>query len=238
MGRGRSSSGGGGGRGSSFSGGGSRGRSSSSARGHSSHFGGGHHTTIFVGGPSHYHGGGSGKAVLIVMAIVFMMFGIAMLGVSVNSFNAENDYGKVQAECIDNDYISGWYYTTYEYTVNGTEYVRRSVEGWEYPEVEGKIVTIYYLKDNPNHITEKAPNSGETGVAVLVAGLIFTGVGVALLVTGIKSKKAEEVSESSSTSSESSSSSSSTAEQYTRCAYCGSKYKSSLSSCPKCGAGK
>ena len=127
MGRGSSSSGGS--RGSSSSGGSSRGSSSwgSSSRGWSSSSrrwsSGRTHNTVIIGGHRHYHDGGSssggGQGIPIFIGIVFLIFGVLMSGLSIHSFIQYNKYDTVLARCVDNTYIGGWYYTTYEYTVDG-----------------------------------------------------------------------------------------------------------------------
>lgn len=231
MGRGRSSSSGGS-RGSSFSSS-SRGRSSSSSRGriHT----GGHHTTVIIGGHHHSHGRAS-KASVISGGIVCLVIGVIVLIASICGVVDANKYASVKGTCLKNEYSGGWYYTTYEYVVKGKNYVNRSNEGWEFPEDVGKTVTIYYEKDNPNNITEEKPGmGGGVLLAVSLIGLTFTTIGVICIVNGIKMKREEEIAEGYSNSS---TSSSSVEEKFTTCAYCGSKYKSELSSCPKCGAGK
>lgn len=230
MGRGRSSSGGGG-RGFSSSGGRGRSSSSWSRGGHS-------HTTVIIGGGRRYYSSGgssSGRGGLIFMGIVFLLFGVAMLFASIAGFNSSSKYAKVQAEAIENTYMNGWYYTTYEYTIDSIDYVNRSNEGWEFPEVEGRVVTIYYLKNNPNEITEKAPASKSTGFIILGAGLLFGGIGVALLVWAVKSKK--EVNNEPPLATENVNEIKEGSNDVT-CPYCGSKYNRNLSSCPKCGAGR
>ena len=241
MSRGRSSSGS---RGSSFSS--SRGSSRSSSRGfsrsgsrssgyrnHSSR-----HTTVFVGGGGYYDDGSrvTGKAgggLLIFMSIFFLLFGGLALIFGVDMISDSLKYDSVLGTCISNRDRDGWYYTTYSYTVDGYNYVNESIEGWELEETIGKTVTIYYLKDNPNVITENKPEGAGTGIVVLVFSLVFLGAGVLLIVTGVKqikkekNKKVAEVNVGTEK-----------VEEKIRCLYCGSKYDSKLSSCPKCGASK
>ncbi len=238
MGRGRSSSGGGS-RGSSSSSSrgfssSSRGRSSSSSRSSSYHY---HNSTrVYYSGGSTTSSNISGKGVLIAMGVIFLLIGLSLLIVGIRSFGIENDYKKVQAVAIDNDYINTWYYTTYEYEINGVEYTNRSQEGWEYPETIGKIVTIYYLKDNPNYITEKTPNSDGTSTAVTIGGLVFGLVGVGLIVGGVKTKqqKDTETKQINTISQEEPQ----VKETKIRCPYCHSYHDKNVDSCPNCGASK
>jgi len=233
MGRGRSSSGGSS-RGSSF-GGGSRGRSRSSVSfsrgsrwGHSHH-----HTTVIVGG-GHHHGHYHGEASLgtfIFMAVIFILFGLGALGFGISLFVEAGKYSSVQATCLDNERVNGWYYTTYEYSVKGTEYVNRSNEGWEFAEDEGAVVTIYYLKSDSNEITEERPGSIAGGIGLTVFALIFIGVGGLLIHQGVKSKKKVAQTQPDGAIEEK-------VETHNKCPYCGSKYNKSSDSCPKCGASK
>lgn len=230
MGRGRSTSGGSRGR---MVSNGSRGMSSGGGRGFSR---GGNRTTVIIGGGhGHYHHGHGrpSKVGNIIAGILFLMFGAILFTALISSIINVNSYAAVQGTVIKNEYAGGGYYTTYAYTVNGEDYVNRSQQSWEFEE-DREVVTIYYEKDNPNNIVEEKPELGFTTVIVGIMTVVFTGVGVVLLVKGIKMKKEDEVTNSSSTGG----SIPSSADQYVRCAYCGTRYKSDLSSCPKCGAGK
>ena len=242
MGRGSSSSGGGG----SFGGGSSRGSSSSGGRGMSrsssmghgprgGHGGGHRHTTVIVGG-GHYHNGSGGNVVGIILGIIFVMVGLFATFMGFVTCASSRKYGTVQAECIDNIYSGGWYYTVYDYNVDGKDYTNRSNEGWEFPEDEGNVVTIYYLKSDPNEITEQKPQGVGEGIVIILAGLVFAGFGSIPLVVCIKelkrNKKAaanESTGETSETLKE---------ETHTKCPYCGSRYKKTSDACPKCGASK
>ena len=226
-------------RGRSSSGGGSRGSSSSGGRGmsRSSYNRGSHrsgrsgrysNTTVFIGG-GHSHGGPAGPGHLIFMAVIFLLFGIGffIFGVSlaVQSFR----YAPVDARCVDNDLVGGWYYTTYEYNVDGYDYTSTSNEGWEKPEVIDRVVTIYYLKSNPYEITEERPGNGG-GVVVAIFALVFVAAGGLLIWQAVKHKKPnKQLADGTLTIKE---------ETHTRCPYCGSKYNKNSDSCPKCGAGK
>lgn len=233
MGRGRSTSGG------------SRGRMvSNGSRGGMSPGGGrgvrhgGSRTTVIIGGgygSRHRGHGRPSKTGNIIAGIILLMFGAVLFTALISSIIDANSYASVTGTVVKNEYVGGGYYTTYEYTVKGEEYVNRSQQSWEFPE-DDDYATIYYEKDNPNNIVEEKPELGFANVIVGIMAVVFTGVGVVLLVQGIKMKKEDEV--SSDNSSNNSIPTSSSSEQYTRCPYCGSKYKSDLNSCPKCGAGK
>lgn len=237
MGRGRSSSG----RGSSSSRGfssSSRSRSSSSLR---SRNWGSSHTIVIIGGNRVYHSGsgsssgGGAKAVLIIMAILFIFIGICTMMVGCDNISESNRYGQVQAEAIDNTLMGGYYYTTYEYTINGTDYTSMSNEGWEYPEVVGKYVNIYYLKSNPNVITELEQ---ESSPIPLIIGIVFTGLGATFLIIAIKMKSSKDKDEAPISEIGTYSTSKPQVETTVRCPYCGTKHDKNLSSCPNCGAGE
>ena len=229
MGRGRSSSSGGS-RGSSSFGGGSRGISRSSVRsGSRSHMHS--HTTVFVGGGHHYHNRDAGPGTFIFMAVIFIFFGLMALGFGIGMFAEAAKYSSVNAKCIENEKVNGWYYTTYEYTVKGTEYENRSNEGWEFPEDEGAVVKIYYLKSDPNEITEERPGDIGAGIGLTFFALIFTGAGVLLIAQAVKLKNKASQSTDETTVGEK-------VENHIKCPYCGSRYNKSSNSCPKCGASK
>jgi len=247
MGRGRSSSGGS--RGSSFSS--SRGSSSSSRRSSSSSRGwssgtrwGGVRTYSTIGSTTYYSGGGSSsgsssgssKVALTIAGVIFIVMALITLGAGFSIINDSNDYATTQGTAISNTYTGGWYYTTYDYTVDGQDYTSTSDEGWELPETVGKTVTIYYLKDNPYVITEKETQStGASGILIIV-GVVFGVIGIVLVVSAAKMKKETKVA-SETTTTEINTPSEKTSNDII-CPYCGSKYNASLNSCPKCGAGK
>ena len=180
----------------------------------------------------HGHGGyvSLGKTGSIILAIVFIFFGLMLAAFGATALVKRMQYGKVDATCIDNDYIDGWYYTTYTYEVDGVNYTSMSSEGWELSEIEGKTVTIYYLKSNPNQITELSPSNNK-GI-LLLFGLIFTGAGVLVIVVKLKNKNkaADEVEESNENSSIVTDSN-----EKVSCSYCGTKVSNDKTSCPNCG---
>ena len=228
MGRGRSRSG-------SSSFGGSRGSSRSSVSRHSrsgighSH----HHTTVFVGGHGGVHVGTGGPGTFIFMAIIFIFFGLMALGFGIGMFAEAGRYASVKATCVKNEEVHGWYYTTYEYKVDGTEYENRSNEGWEFPEDVGAVVTIYYLKSDPNEITEERPGNIGAGIGLTVFSLIFIGAGGLLISQAVKRKGNIGTQSNNETTTNNEK-----IETYNKCPYCGSKYNKSSDSCPKCGASK
>lgn len=242
---GRGSSSGGGSRGSSSSGGSSRGSSSwgssrgwsSSSRGSSwSSSRGTTRNTVIIGGHTHHSNGGSGngRSIPIILGIFFLfLFGLPLVILSINSFFEYNRYDTVVAECIDNTYIDGWYYTTYNYTINGTNYTSTSDLGWEYPETDD-YEEIYYLKSNPYYITEENPVDLGTSIPILIGGLLFSTVGVLSIVIGAKSRK--KTANNTPIEEPKIINTSQSQETVNRCSYCGSKYDKSLHSCPNCGA--
>jgi len=243
MGRGRSSWGGSGssgrGRSSWSSSSSSRGRSSwsssSSRRSSSSR-----HTVVVFGGGGHRHYGSgvtlsnsASKKILITFGVIFAVIGV--LG-SILLPNLGENYLPVYAECVDNVYRNdGFYYTVYEYEVEGREYRSISNQGWEEKEVVGRTVKIYYLEEDPHEISEEIPENGSL-VGSVIAILCFGGFGALMIVLGakIKNNKNEEVAETE----DSEPLEEQPKVEKSRCLYCGCRYDNGLSSCPQCGASK
>ena len=234
MGRGSGSS-----RGSSSSGRGSSRSSWSSSRGSSrsswnSSRSSRSHTTV-IWHSSGYGNGGSIKT-LIPIAFVLMFFGVIFLMVAVPSLFSGFDYGEVSAKCIDNDYVSGWYYSTYEYEVDGKEYKNRSQEGWEFPEAEGKFVTIYYSKDDPSRITEENPGVTTEDIVFVLVGLSCVAGGIGLIFLNKKRKAQNAQNQAEEIQDIGSETISSSTVPKKKCSYCGCKYNADQSDCPNCGA--
>ena len=238
MGRGRSSFGGSS-RGSSSWGGSSRGSSSWSRSSRSS----GSRNTVIIwnggGGNSYYSEGGSSPKnklpMAVFMCIICCFISIVFIFLGCNVLSEASLYSEVLATSVDNTKSGSYYYTTYEYIVDGRFYRNKSQEGWEFPEIKGKNVVIYYLESNPNVISEENPADLGLGILVIVCGLGFAAGGIiSLVVTIVKKKKATANDVVDGGKKEALSS----IEEESRCPYCGAKYSSSLGSCPKCGAGK
>ena len=236
------------GRGRSSSGGSSRGSSSSSSRGGSrsswsrgssrSSWGSSRHTTVVIGGGGHSYHTGSAASTRIVPAVILFIFGTIITIFSFLMLVDRLSYGSTYGTCLDNDYLGGWYYTSYSYTVDDRDYVNRSEEGWEFPEVKGNTVKIYYKKSNPNIITEKEP----AGIVGCVAAfLVATGLnagGVALVIAHVKAKKKENDVAVSNTTSLSTEAHIEPESTHTVCSYCGGIYLKTAQKCPHCGASK
>ncbi len=225
MGRGRSSFGG--------SSGGSRG-SSSFGRRHSGR--GFSNTTIFIGDHGHHGGGVSGSIVGIIVGIMFIMSGLSVSFFGITECFNVNDYSKVSAICVDNEYsnMDGYYYAIYDYTIDGKFYDNvRSNQGWQFREDVGKEVTIYYLESNPNEISEDCPVSVSGGLLMVAFGVIFAAFGSLPLIICIKSLKKEKIETVSGETK-----TSIPEDTDVRCYYCGAKFNKKSDSCPKCGAGK
>lgn len=241
MSRGRSSSGGSRGSSSSSSRGSSswssRGRSSwsSSSRSTSTIHRSGNRTTIIYSNSSYGSSGSGGSVGAWILGILFIMVGIGLFFGSIGTFAQSFKYDEVGATCIENDYDGVWYYTTYRYYVNGNEYVSESNQGWEFPEVKGAHVTIYYEKNNPYEISEENPaDAGAAGI-MFFCSLVTIGLGALPIIITVKNKKRS--SQVSSAESEPAPPVESKPE-FNVCQYCGGKYDITATSCPKCGAGK
>lgn len=237
MARGRSSSGG---RGMSSSG---RGMSSSGMGRRS--FGG---PVIIVGGTRYYSNNGnhsssgSSKAGLLIATILLLLMAIGCTFATVSSFKSHNAYESVEAIAVDNTVISGWNYTTYTYVIDNVVYTNRSETGWEIPEKDNATVTIYYLKSNPNVITEEAPTSLTTCIVVLVISVALYGISAILIKQLLKRKPKEalaEVTEDGKAQGGTTITETKTPDpiSYVVCPYCGTKYNKALTTCPNCGSG-
>jgi len=141
------------------------------------------------------------------------------------------DYAKVKAVAISNEYSQGYYYTHYNYTVKSNRYDNvRSNQGWQFEEVIGKTVEIYYLKDDPEEIYEERPVDVAEGGILTGFGLIFAVFGSLPIIIGVKALKNKKKGGSDDASS-------GTPQEYdVSCPYCGNKYKNTANRCPKCGA--
>jgi len=180
---------------------------------------------------------GSAHFSIIPLAILLIIFGAIAMFVGVSSIFSGFKYSSVSAECVDNDFIGGWYYTTYEYEVDGVEYTSRSTEGWELPEIEGKIVTIYYLKDDPSVITEENQGFSTDQIVWVLFGVAFIGGGIGLIFLNKKMKAKKQLEASSDNQSQLEDTPSDIEPiSKTKCKYCGTSYDSNEISCPSCGA--
>lgn len=232
----------------------SRGRSSSSSRGSSSSNRGSSSSSYSRGGSSRgssyrnstviIHSGNSGgyyhnyshssthsKVAIVVLLI---LFGIIPLFFGFNFLSERLKYKSVTGTAIDNYYDGEWYFTTYEYYVNGQYYKSRSDVGWEIAETEGKQVTIYYLKNAPMSITDEEPGNVGMGIILIIIGGVFVSSGI-----GIASSMKKKETEPATTATEETMDETPQTPQLTgkvKCPYCGTKYKSENTSCPSCGA--
>ena len=236
MGRGRMGPSGGSSRGGMGSSGGSIGRSSSIGRSHRG-------TTILVGGSyrhgGRYHGSGSPWVGVIVGAIFLITGFFIVIGGFVSLFSSSN-YLPIEARYVDCDEgRGGWYYRTYTYTIDGTDYTNRSMQSWEFADLNdiGKVFEIYYLESDPNKIYEEIPEENDVSenVVIIFSGLVCGGIGALALVLCLKDiKKKKETNNSGSTTNKEV-----IKEQTdTKCPYCGSRYNKNSNNCPKCGAGR
>ncbi|MBR2970128.1 MAG: hypothetical protein IKC49_03635, partial [Clostridia bacterium] len=214
----------------------SRGRSSSS-RGFSSssrsYSSGSSRTTIIYSnhGSNSYHSGPvDKKSLFITLLIISAIFSAVMSYVSLNEIIRISQYGTVSATAISNDYHWGYYYTTYEYYVDGKLYVEESDVGWELEEREGKVVTIYYLKSDPSFITEENPFSFGSGMIIFFTlACIASTITFAVLLKRCKSVQPANISSEEEPASE-------PIDDRITCRYCGTKYDKSKETCPSCGA--
>lgn len=205
------------GRGSS-SGGGSRGSSSSSSRGSSSSSRSSGSSRSWISSDSSISGGVRNYITIIIFSLILLTIGIVQ-------YVDAKKYLPTNAVCVENKLLNDYYYTTYEYEIDGIEYRNRSQEGWELPEIIGETVVIYYLKDNPNYITEKEQPT-TINIVFIIIGVELTVVYGFLLVKNIKKeqqKKQEKEQE---------------IKKYATCVYCGGKCEITDTKCSNCGAAR
>ena len=233
MGRGSCSSGG---RGSSSSGGGSgfsssRGWSRSSySRSRSSS------SSIRSSGSSSYSSSSGSGAPPVILGIIFLIFGIAIIAAGLAGFIKAGKYSTTYGTAIENNNAHGWYYTTYSYYVDGESYVNESQEGWEYPETVGKTVKLYYLKSNPNYITEKDPANTDDGPVIIIIGCVFGGIGLDLTIYSINAKREDKKQLAEAKEDKPLPLLFNNTDNKIACPYCGTKYNKNSTSCPNCGA--
>ena len=228
------------GRSRSSSGGSSRGSSrssfSSSSRSYHSPMRG---NVVIINRHGGRHSGGSPVTAVIAIGIMFLLFGLIALMLTIpNLWKKQEEYSPTLGTAVSNSIDDGWYYTTYDYYVEGIKYRNMSQEGWEYPETIGRTVPIYYQISNPNIITEELPKKTNT-TAPLIAGIALTSIGIFFLIIGISLKKASQHSTAEEVfSMPNSSSNQNTEETKTYCSYCGALIPTNKDKCPNCGAPK
>lgn len=188
-----------------------------------------------MGGRGYYGHRSHGRLNSLILPIIFLtIFATMFTFAGIMLLQGTLKYDSTKGVAVSNRYSGTWHYTTYEYTVDGKDYVRESEEGWELPEEIGKTVTIYYLKDNPESITEKEPTPIFAGILVLVVG-VGVAVGVVFMIKSEidrrKKRKAEETS-----GADTSQQSSATASKTVTCPYCGTRHSKNSPSCPSCGS--
>ena len=162
--------------------------------------------------------------------ILFIILGLAFVGVGIWLLCGAYAWAPTSGTCVLNEQTGKWYYSTYEYVVDGQDYRERSDEGWEFPEEIDEVVTIYYLKSNPEKITENAPQTG-AGWAFAAFGAVFAGLGVAITIQQSKRKNRTELDDKSEPSIQET-----PKPQKRKCSYCGATYSQDKKNCPKCGA--
>ena len=229
MSRGRSSSSGSRGRSSSSRGRSSSFRSSSSSRSRSSSHSVIHNSVYYADGSSNHispiereKGAILG---LFITSIFFFFIGFLCTYLYIDNCILANKYCETTGYVVKNEVgFEDYYYTTYTYTVNGTEYQSRSEVGWEFPENDPTAL-IYYLKSNPDIITDENPKD-EGMISYLIVGLVIIAVSTGLLITAIKKHKnlaikikKEELANTPIT-----------------CPYCRTVLSSNVDKCPNCGA--
>ncbi|MBE7074521.1 MAG: hypothetical protein E7376_00855 [Clostridiales bacterium] len=207
-----------------------RGRSFSGGRGssRSSSFGSSRHGIFIVGGHKCTTGA------LFCGAIITLFIGFCAIIGAISSISIKDDYSEVVGQCVENTYSDGWYYSTYQYTIEGVNYENTSEEGWEYPEIIGKQVVIFYLISNPNIITEKDPVGNIP--ATIIAAIVLFALGGFVLYLAIKQyKKNKEVKN---IQEKKDFQVGLNIPKDIECRYCGGNYKENLNTCPHCGAAK
>ena len=147
-------------------------------------------------------------------------------------------YGTVMGKAVSYDeyYSFGetYYYTSYEYTVDGKEYSAESQLGWTNLYPMGYEYELYYSRSNPYEIYEV---EGKSDLPNGQYGFVFFAivVGVVLIVIAITGVKKYVVDEAA-TQAYQKEQEMKLPEGKTRCKYCGSVSEETESKCPSCGA--
>jgi len=133
----------------------------------------------------------------IGLGLLCIILGVGSLIYSfflINLYNEKNrTYIETYATVVDYNYDSeGLASIIVEYTVDGQTYRKTSTSYSKFPKSIGTEVKVKY---NP-----KAPNDAiwevdSTNFLVLLVGVVFTAVGVLMLITSIKKMKSEKMQE-------------------------------------------
>lgn len=136
---------------------------------------------------------------VILAGTVFFAVGLfVMIYVGIMPLAKTASYTKAEATVIElhtyyNKEGSLLAYFDYEYYVDGVRYEKESSYGQsaEIAPAVGETITIYYNPNNPNELTD----SSWTDWIMVVVGLIFAGVGLALIVVPLVLACREDVTE-------------------------------------------
>ena len=195
------------------------------------------------------------KATLIV-GLIFACLFVLFFSLALAN-NNERSYGTIigTATVVDSAYMYGdkYYYTTYNFVLDGKEYSTESQIGWtQLPDIPigkeddidyvlqyylGKQFELYYLKDNPYviyEIEEGLENLPSQNSGYIIGSIFMFIVAVSIFAIGIN--RTEEDTEY--------------AKEYERllqeqelkrenkllCKYCGTKVDKDIHKCPSCGA--
>ena len=139
----------------------------------------------------------SGFKIFVIMAIVFLTFGIALTIATVFFFKNYNEdknkcTEKIQALVIDYEYVppasdedKGSYHPIIEYEYNGETYTKTLVNYSKNPK-EGSFITIFINPNNPKEIFFE----DNTGLIMAPIGsAIFTVSGIFFVYMAVKERK-------------------------------------------------
>lgn len=198
-----------------------------------------HGNVVIINNHGGGHGGKTSTSALVAMGVFFALIGIILLAIAIpNIGKNQEEYSSTFGTAVSNTVDDGWYYTTYNYSVNGTQYRNMSQEGWEFPETVGNTVVIYYQVSNPNIISEEIPEQTDP-TPFLVSGIALSLIGAFLIIIGIKIMKDKKTAVNEKTSNtHTESANHDTIKPKSYCSYCGAQIPEGEHKCPSCGASK
>lgn len=175
--------------------------------------------------------------------VSIILFGLAVLFLFLSIFSVEISYGKVvgTVESWDDHYEYGtrYYFTRYNYVVDGQEYSAESLSGWEDPPENettyiGSKAELYYKRTNPYEIYEVEDKANIPTFLALFEFFTFAFLiaGICVRVNGVGKyqenpewkRQVEEIKEKQELGGKS------------RCSYCGTIVEEGKTRCPSCGA--
>lgn len=181
------------------------------------------------------------SAIFLALTIMFIVFAVM--------FRFDAVYTQINATATDYDYKNGYYYTSYDFDINGTHYSVESKVGWTKLEnMEGKTYTeeniqnyylnkeyaIYYKNSDPYTIYEvEAKSDMPTSSGIYIFFAVATGiVAIAIFAGGLYKYELDPEYEARQREIERNK----PVDGKRKCNYCNSLIDEKADKCPNCGA--